>query len=197
MGLIWEVANNGAVSYIVSGDPNNDGAANDLMYIPRNINDIELVKDYAQDPRTPAQIWAQLNNFISQDSYLNSHRGQFAQRNGVILPYFSRFDVHIAQDFYVNVGKTKHTIEVTADIINFGNLLNRNWGLYQDAYTGANFGGVSVLSYKGINPATGNPTYSFPFLDKTNLIPVTKSFIYDTSQLSRYQAQIGIRYIFN
>ncbi len=197
LGLIWEVANNGAVSYTVSGDPNNDGATNDLMYIPRNANELELVKDFAADPRSASQIWAQLNNFISQDSYLNLHRGQFAQRNGVIMPYFSRFDVHIAQDFFVNVGKTKHTIEVTADIINVGNLINRNWGLYQTTYTGATFGSVSVLAYKGFDATTGKPMYSFPYLDKTNMIPVTKSFIYDTSQFSRYQAQIGIRYIFN
>ena len=35
VGLIWEVANSGAVSYITNNDPNNDGATNDLMYIPR------------------------------------------------------------------------------------------------------------------------------------------------------------------
>jgi hypothetical protein len=97
----------------------------------------------------------------------------------------------------MNIGKTKHTIQVTADIINVGNLINRNWGLYQDAFTGASSGGVSILSYKGFDTTTGKPMYSFPYLDKNNSIPVTKSFIYDTGQISRYQAQIGIRYIFN
>ena len=197
LGLVFEDANNGVVSYLTGGDPNGDGATNDLMWIPKNQGDIELVKDFATDPRTPSQIWTQLNNFITQDSYLSAHRGQFAQRDGVILPYFSRFDFHAAQDFFVKVGKTKHTIEVSADIINVGNLISRNWGLYSDSFNGASSGGVTVLSYKGIDPATGRAEYSFPYLDKTNFIPVTKSFIYDTSQLSRYQAQIGIRYIFN
>jgi hypothetical protein len=197
IGVIFEDANNGAVSYITSGDPNNDGATNDLMYIPKNQGDIELVKDFATDPRTPAQEWAQLNNFINQDSYLSAHKGQFAQRNGVILPYFQRFDLHLAQDFFVKSGSVKNTIEVTVDIINVGNLINRNWGLYQDSFNGFNNGSTTVLSYKGIDPVTGHAEYSFPYLDKTNYIPVTKSFIYDTSQLSRYQAQVGIRYIFN
>jgi hypothetical protein len=197
VSLLFEDANNGAVSYITSGDPNNDGATNDLMYIPKNQNDIELVKDFATDPRTPAQIWAQLNNFINQDSYLSAHRGQFAQRNGVILPYFSRFDFHAAQDFFINCGKSKNTLEISVDIINVGNLINRNWGLYSDSFNGFNSGATAVLKYQGIDPATGHATYSFPYLDKTNLIPVTKSFIYDTSQISRYQAQVGIRYIFN
>jgi hypothetical protein len=197
IGLEYEVANNGAISYITSGDPNGDGATNDLMWIPRNQGDIELVKDFATDPRTPAQIWNQLNDFISQDSYLNSHRGQFAQRNGVILPYFNRLDLHLAQDFFVKSGNMKNTIEVSIDIINFGNLLDKNWGLYQDSFNGFNSGSTTVIKYQGIDPLTGHAEYSFPYLDKTNLIPVTKSFVYDTSQESRYQAQIGIRYIFN
>ena len=197
IGLEYEVANNGSISYITSGDPNGDGATNDLMWIPRNQNDIELVKDFAADPRTPAQIWTQLNNFISQDSYLNSHRGEYAQRNGVILPYFNRLDLHFAQDFFIKSGKVKNTLEFTLDVINFGNFLDKNWGLYQDSFNGFNSGSTTVLKYQGIDPATGHAEYSFPYLDKTNLIPVTKSFIYDTSQLSRYQMQIGLRYIFN
>ena len=197
IGLVYEMANNGAISYITSGDPNGDGATNDLMWIPRAQGDIELVPDFAGDTRTPAQIWNQLNNFINQDAYLNSHRGHFAQRNGVILPYFHRLDLHLAQDFYVKTGKVKNTIELSVDIINFANLINRNWGLYQDSFNGFNSGSTTVLKYQGIDATTGQAKYSFPYLDKNNLIPVTKSFIYDTSQLSRYQAQVGIRYIFN
>jgi hypothetical protein len=197
VGLVYEVANNGAISYITSGDPNGDGATNDLAYIPRNQGDIELLKDFAGDTRTPAQEWGQLNNFINQDSYLNSRRGQFAQRNGEILPYFHRLDLHLAQDFFVKSGNLKNTIEVSVDIINFGNLLDKNWGIYQDSYNGFNSGSTTLLSYKGIDPLTGHAEYSFPYLDKTNLIPVTKSFTNDTSQESRYQAQVGVRYIFN
>ncbi|HZX57915.1 MAG TPA: carboxypeptidase regulatory-like domain-containing protein, partial [Mucilaginibacter sp.] len=121
-GFVFEMANNGSVSYITSGDPNNDGATNDLMYIPRTQKDIILVKDFAQDPRSPDQEWAQLNAFINQDAYLKAHRGQFAERNGVILPYFKRLDFKAIQDFYVNVGKSKNTIEISFDIINVGNL---------------------------------------------------------------------------
>ncbi len=197
LGLVFEMANNGAVSYITSGDPNNDGATNDLMYIPRNQGDIILVKDFATDARTPDQEWQQLNSFITQDKYLNSHRGQFAERNGVILPYFKRLDFKAVQDFYIKAGKTKNTLEFSIDIINVGNLLNKNWGLYKDSFNGFNNGSTTILSYKGTDPATGRATYSFPYLNKTNLTPVTSSFINDTSQLSRWQAQVGLRYIFN
>jgi hypothetical protein len=167
------------------------------MYIPRNQGDIELVKDFATDPRTPDQEWQQLDAFINQDKYLKNHRGEFAERNGVILPYFKRLDFKAIQDFYVMVGKSKNTIEVSLDIINVGNLLNKNWGLYQDAFNGNNFGSVTILSYKGIDAATGHATYSFPYLNKNSQTPVTSSFINDSSQLSRWQAQLGLRYLFN
>ncbi|SEO30906.1 TonB-dependent Receptor Plug Domain [Mucilaginibacter gossypiicola] len=202
VGLVFEAANSGAISYITSNDPNNDGATNDLMYIPKNQGDIILVPGAASangtvDNRTPAQIWNQLNAFINQDSYLSAHRGQYAQRNGTILPTYKRLDLHFAQDFMIQAGKTKNTLEFTFDVINFTNLLNRNWGLYQTSYSGFNNGATTVLRYAGADATTGRPTYSFPYLDANNQIPVTKSFQNDISTLSRFQAQIGVRYIFN
>jgi hypothetical protein len=202
VGLLFEMANNGAVSYLTGGDPNNDGATNDLMYVPKTQSDIILVPNNTDptkgpiDTRDAATQWAQLNNFINQDKYLSKHRGQFTQRNGVILPYFKRLDLKIVQDFYVMVGKSKNTIEISFDMINVGNFLNKNWGNYQTTFTGVNFGSVSLLNYKG-NDASGRPTYSFPYLNAAKSVPVTQSFIDGTSQLSRWQGQLGLRYIFN
>ncbi|WP_114940509.1 TonB-dependent receptor [Mucilaginibacter endophyticus] len=202
VGLVFEAANSGAISYITANDPNNDGATNDLMYIPKNQGDILLVAaptaaNGTVDTRTPAQIWNQLNNFINQDSYLSAHRGQYAQRNGAILPTYKRLDLHFAQDFMIQAGKTKNTLEFTFDVINFTNLLNRNWGLYQTSYSGFNNGATTVLRYMSKDATTGKAQYSFPYLDANNAIPVTKSFQNDISTFSRFQAQIGVRYIFN
>lgn len=208
-GLIFEAAantasasfangsGNGNVSYITAGDVNNDGVSNDLMYIPKSASEITLVPDFAGDTRTAAQEYAQLDAFIKQDPYLSKHRGQFAQRNAVILPTFKRADFNFTQDLYVQSGKVKNTLRLSIDIINVGNLLNRNWGLYQTTVNPIGSGGlVTILNYKGLD-ASGKPTYSFPYADKTNLIPLTNSYKTDTNQLSRWQAQIGIRYIFN
>ncbi|TSD66533.1 TonB-dependent receptor [Inquilinus sp. KBS0705] len=197
VGLVFEAANNGAVSYITAGDPNGDGATNDLMYIPKAKGDILLVANDPSDLRTPDQLWGQLNNFINQDGYLNSHRGQYAQRNAVILPTYKRIDFHFAQDFFIPVGKVKNTLEFTFDVINVGNLLNREWGVYKTSYSGFNNGATTVLKYVGNDPISGRPTYSFPYLDATNQVPVTNSFKNDISQFSRFQGQIGVRYIFN
>ncbi|OKS88229.1 TonB-dependent receptor [Mucilaginibacter polytrichastri] len=198
VGLTFEAANNGAVSYITANDPNNDGAANDLMYIPRAQSDILLVPNGATDTRSATQIWNQLNAFISQDKYLNTHRGQFAERNGAIMPYFKRADLNITQDFFVKAGKTRNTIRLTLDMINLGNFLNRSWGTYKvSAINGLASGTVPVLRYTGIDAATGRAQYTVPFLDAANQIPITQSYKNDTSILSRWQAQLGIRYIFN
>ncbi len=197
VGLVFEMANNGAVSYITSGDPNNDGATNDLMFIPKNQSDIILVPDAKANPGTAQQQWNELNAFINQDKYLSSRRGEYAQRNGVILPYFKRFDFKVVQDFYIQAGKTKNTLEISFDIINVGNLLNKNWGLYQNSFNGFASGSTTVLKYEGLDATTGRPTYAFPLLNVAKGTPVTQSFIDDSSQLSRWQAQLGLRYIFN
>lgn len=198
IGIFFEAANNGAISYITSGDPNNDGATNDLLYIPKNQSDIIMVKDYAADPRTADQQWAELDAFIKQDPYLSKHRGEYAQRNGAILPYFKRADLNITQDFYIDLKNGKrNTLEISFNMINLGNFLNPNWGLYQTTYNGFTSGTISLLAYKGIDPASGRATYSFPYQDRNNLIPVTTSFRPSISLGTTWQAQIGARYIFN
>jgi len=195
-GLTMESANNGAVSYLTSGDPNGDGATNDLMYIPKSQSDILLVPATG-DPRTATQMWNQLDKFISQDAYLSAHRGQFAERNGVILPYYQLYNLNISQDFFINAGKNKHTLRVEFNIINLGNFLDKNWGVAQIPTNSVSNGGVTILTYTGIDATTGRAKYTFPFADNNNQIPLTNSFKYDSSQFSRWQAQLGIRYMFN
>jgi hypothetical protein len=195
-GMTMESANNGAVSYLTSGDPNGDGATNDLMYIPKSQSDILLVPATG-DPRTAAQMWTQLDKFISQDAYLSAHRGQFAERNGVILPYFQLYNLNISQDFYIMAGKNKHTLRFEFNIINLGNFLDKNWGVAQITTNSTSNGGVTILTYTGIDATTGRAKYTFPFADATNQIPLVNSFKYDTSQFSRWQAQFGVRYSFN
>jgi len=207
IGLVFEAAPSGSGSYTYNGDVNNDGTGgnNDLIYIPKDQNDIVLVPvntggGTITDTRTPAQIWGQLNNFISQDAYLSKHRGQYAERNAVVFPWFKRVDLNLTQDFYVKSGKDKHTLRVTFDVINFGNMLNKNWGAYKIFTSGSTFAPVlsSFLKYEGTVSATNpTPRYSFPYLDPANQIPVTSTFKDDPSIFSRWQAQIGIRYLFN
>lgn len=203
VGLVFEAAPNGVGSYTYSGDANGDGTGgnNDLIYIPKSQNDIVLVPvntggGTITDTRTPAIIWNQLNNFINQDPYMSQHRGQYVQRNAVVLPYFKHLDLNVTQDFYIDAGRNRHTLRVSLDIINVGNLLNKNWGVAKS------FSSTSFLKYEGLvtNPADpnlGKPRYSFLYQDASNQIPFVNSFQDNTSVFSRWQGQLGIRYLFN
>jgi hypothetical protein len=192
IGLTYEAANAGTASYVYSGDVNGDGqTSNDLIYVPKDANDIVLVKDNATDPRTIGQVYSQLNAYINQDPYLSKRRGKYAERNGLVLPYFHLVNFNFTQDLYQTTGKIKNTLQFEFNIINLGNFLYRNWGNFKFANRSL------LLTYKGIDPATGKPTYSFPYFDNTNQVPLTSSFGNGVSQSSRWQAQFGLRYIFN
>jgi hypothetical protein len=193
IGLTYEAAPNGSASYTYNGDVNNDGSGgnNDLMYIPKDANDILLLKSSTADPRTAAQMWAQLDNFIKQDPYLESRRGKYAERNGALAPFFKKVNLNVTQDFfYFTKDKTKHTVRLTFDIFNVGNLLNKQWGFTKTLTT------TNPLRFVGIN-ADGKPAFTFPYLDNNNQIPVVNRYRDNLGIDSRWQMQIGVRYLFN
>jgi len=192
IGLTYESANAGVASYVYNGDVNGDGqTSNDLMYIPKDASDIVLVKDNAADTRTTTQAYAQLSAYISQDPYLSKHKGEYAKRNGLILPYFNLINFNFTQDLYQTSGKIKNTVQFEFNIINLGNFLNSNWGNIKFVNR------TSLLSYKGMDPATGQPTFSFPYFDNVSQSPLVNSFGNGIGQSSRWQGQFGLRYIFN
>ncbi len=215
IGFIFEAAPAGVTSYIYSGDLNGDGNTNDLVYIPRNASEINLIDagsynasthagvttGTATDPRTSAQMWNQLNAFISQDHYLNIRRGEYAKANAVDLPFFKKLDVNVTQDvyFYTKSGKEKdkHTLRISVDIINFGNMLNRNWGLIKTSTLTSNSSGAQLLTFEGLAADGKTPLFSFPYQDATNLTPKVNSFTNSTGIGSRWQMQIGVKYLFN
>jgi len=205
IGLIFEAAPAGTTSYIYSGDLNNDGnTSNDLMYIPTtdDINtyvkngQLEAAKavNGVTDLRTPSQIGAQLNAFINQDKYLSQHRGEVAQRNAVVYPWFKRLDMNITQDVYLTTGKgkslTRHTLRFTMDLLNVGNFLNRNWGIYKTPNT------TTPLTFDKMAADGKTPIFSMPYQDGVNAIPYTNSYK-DNTSASRWQMQLGVRYMFN
>lgn len=116
----------------------------------------------------------------------------------MVLPFAKRMDLNITQDIFVFSGKekTKHTLRISFDIINFGNFINKRWGISKIPNQ------PSFLKYEGqYRDAAGNATaaaaYSFPYLDAGNQIPLTSSWRDNTGTISRWQGQLGIRYMFN
>ncbi|MEK9138463.1 MAG: TonB-dependent receptor, partial [Bacteroidota bacterium] len=170
-------------SFVYAGDVNGDGqGGNDLIYIPRNQSEIVFVQNGSV---TPAEQWTAFNAFIEQDDYLKSHRGQIAERFGAINPWFSNVDLKVLQDFIVPLSGQAHTFQLSVDILNVLNLLNSDWGVRSVASPLA----TSPLQFKGFNTA-GAPTFNF---DRT----ITKTFVDDPGLDSRWQMQIGLRYLLN
>lgn len=186
-GFTYSVAPAGRFSYTYSGDMNGDGQfANDLIFVPRGQSDI-MMRDLGS--YKAAQQWADLDKYISQDKYLSSRRGQYAERNGGELPWSANFDFKIIQDFYINVGGKKNTLQFTLDVFNFGNYVSPQWGLNQSTLR------AGLLSYTGNDAATGKPVFTFPYRSGTT--PLAETFQRSFGLGSRWQAQFGLRYIFN
>ena len=215
IGAIFEAAPAGATSFIYANDVNGDGNTNDLVYIPSNASEINLIDagsynatthvgtttGTAADPRTSAQIWTQLDNFIKQDNYLTQHRGKYAQANAATYPWFKKLDLNLTQDiyFYTKSGKAqdKHTLRLSVDLINAGNLINRYWGLVKTPTLTSNASGYQLLTFEGMAADGKTPLFSFPYQDAASQSPRTNSYTNSTGIGSRWQMQFGIRYLFN
>ena len=199
IGLVYEGAPNYTTSYLVSGDVNGDGQSNDLMFVPKDATQIKLEAARAlvvngvsyADRRDQATLWNQLNTFIENNPYLSTRRGQFAERNAYVLPWTHKLDLNFTQDIRFTSGKNKHTIRLTADIYNFTNLLNKDWGVFYVPTT------TTPLVYSKLDTDGRTPIYSFPFLDQTKGQPQTRPYTPSAGINSRWQLQIGVRYLFN
>lgn len=187
-GNRFEGAGGNRYSYLYAGDVNGDGSTtNDLIYIPKDRNDIRLAEYVNSSGATVTadQQWASLNKFIEQDDYLKENRGSIADRFGGVNPWFSNIDLRLLQDFALNLGGNKHTFQLSLDILNVANLLNSNWGVRQVANSAA----TSPLQLVRFDP-DGAPVFNYKGT-------VSETFIDDPGLKSRWQMQIGLRYIFN
>ena len=176
-------------SYIYNGDMNNDAASNDLIYIPAKQSDINLITIPAAGTTaavTPDGQWAALDAFISNDKYLSKHRGGYAERNAARLPFQHQFDFRLLQEFKVKVGSATNKIQLSFDILNVGNMLNKKWG--HVIYTSNQAFGL--INYKGLVGTT--PTFTYNGGSQTN-----GNAYFFSDYTSRFRGQIGLRYIFN
>jgi hypothetical protein len=197
ISLVYVGSRGSRYSYYYAGDINRDTWNNDLIYVPKNIDDIVLVPQANStiggvvytDTRTEQEIWNQLDAFISQDDYLSKHRGETVERNGCLMPWTHQFDLRLTQDFYLDVKGKRNTLELTLDVLNVGNLLNSDWGVYKSVVK------TQFLQFRNFD-VNNTPSISFPYLDFTTKTPVTTTFQNSVGLGSRWQLQVGIRYIF-
>jgi len=187
------------VSYIYSNDMNGDGQNNDLIYVPKDNTELTFTTLTAGGKTfTAAEQQAAFNDWIDGDDYLSSRRGQYAERNGQALPWLTRFDLTIAQDFYVKVGPKakKNAFQVRFDILNFGNLLNDKWGVGYNTVTTTPLTWVST-SGAGV-PTYRMATQTVTKADGTNEVVLARDrFVRGITLSNTWQGQLTLRYTFN
>ncbi|WP_167856334.1 TonB-dependent receptor [Hymenobacter metallicola] len=185
LSFFFEAAQGNRFSYTYAGDLNRDAiAGNDLLYVPASRDQINLVdiRDAQNNlVLTAEQQWQQLNAYIEQDDYLQSRRGQYAERNGAISPWYTQLDAKLLQDFSLNGKQKKHTFQLSLDIQNLGNLISSDWGVRRV------FGNNRFIETGYSSAAPDTPEFRFRGGNQT--------FVNNTDLNSRWRAQVGLRYI--
>ena len=175
-------------TWTINGDANGDGIFQDPAYIPM-VDDPNVSYGSA----TPEQI-AAFHEFISSNSYLNSHRGQIADRNAAHYPWVNQLDLGFQQElpgFF-----KEHKTILRLDIYNFLNLLSSDWGHTMGETFSDNTRFLARLG--GLN---ADGTYVYNLGSESN--PSWENLsIYDASTafpsrvVSRWSALLTLRYEF-
>ncbi|GAB3703530.1 carboxypeptidase regulatory-like domain-containing protein [Spirosoma flavus] len=200
--LAGTYASGGKISYTYNQDVNFDGqTANDLIYVPRSANELTfspLVVGTGPTSVTysPEQQQQAFDSYINGNEYLSTRRGQYAERNGGAFPWLARFDFTAIQEFYIAVGSKgkRNTIQFRVDITNVGNLINNKWGVGNLQTT------FNPLVLASVNTTTGVPSYRLATQNINGQTVLLRDSFTKSASLNSgdvYQAQIGLRYIFN
>ena len=186
VGAYYNGLSGRAFSYLVNGDVNGDGNtgsnSNDLMYIPKSASDIVLVT--SAGAAAPQSDYDALMAFINSDSYLKDNKGKISERNAARSPWSHQVDLRITQEIPTIMGQK---VELTFDILNFTNLLNKKWGWTNLV---ANQSTLSLLTFKNVattGPNAGRPQYTLGSTTDPSI---------PNDGLSRWSAQFGLRYTF-
>ncbi len=188
VGMYYNGSHQGRYSYVYSNDYNGDGTNADLIYLPANSSELKFV-DYVQSGEvvfTAAEQREAFDKFVSANG-LDEYRGDYLPRNAFLQPWLSRVDIRVLQDIFTNIGQSKNTLQLSLDVVNFGNLLNKNWGIQQNLN-----GAQNLLTRSGSVSTAPNLLMN----RVSNALPSTP-FVNASGFSTTWSMQIGVRYIFN
>jgi outer membrane receptor for ferrienterochelin and colicin len=169
-------------SWTISNDANADGIAqNDLMYVPASADDISLAN---------AADWDRLNLFIASQECLRESRGKLLDRNTCRQPWQKFLDMRVAKAIAPVGGQS---LLITADVFNFLNLINRDWGVNRETpLVNPEFATLLTMSgYDNRGTATQSDDrgrYTVPAV-----LPSVDRVLVGSS---RWRIQLGAKYLF-
>lgn len=216
VSLFYNGSSQGRFAYTYSNDLNQDGVSMDLLYVPNKASDLKFVDNVIKNSKTgdiiktftAAEQIAAFDAFIDANEGLKNARGKYVDRNVGLMPWYNRWDFKFLQDFFVKTGNRKHNLQLSLDILNVGNFLNKDWGVLKQLNLGNSYAygvikraeyldanlrtqtvaidanGVPSLQMNAILDAAGN--YVLPKTPYQNLF----------SPSSTWGMQLGIRYSF-
>ena len=168
----------------VTGDPLAPG---NLIYVPASreeLNSWDFAEStYGSDKAVYTadmqrdDFWA----YIQQNDYLKDRTGQYAERGGAKMPWHHQLDFKYVRDMNIQIGKTKHALQLGLDIMNLPNFLCKDWGLYKQVQ------GNTLLTYK-------NGKYTYNTVNGQRHLETFQDFL---NVASTYQIMFTIRYMFN
>lgn len=181
INLFYSGSSSGGYSFTYTNDMNGDGYATDLIYIPKEKGEVKFISQADEDA---------FFKFIEQDKYLSKRQGDYAEAYSARAPWVHNFDLRFAQDFSIQTGGMTNTLQFSLDFLNFGNLINNEWGVNKNMFN-ANNG--RILKYEG-KDANNVPSYSMVKGSDGNFLSETYSTYYNYNQT--WRLQIGVRYFF-
>lgn len=184
ISIFYQGGEVGRYSYTYSGNFGDN--AQRLLYVPNNASELNFEEFTSGGTTyTAAEQAAAFDAYIDQDEYLSDMRGEVVERNGAKLPWVHTFDLRLTQDIPL---ANKHKIQLSLDILNFGNMINSEFGIPQTANQ------TNLLNYRG-RDANDEPVYRMNFVSGTSEFP-TETFRESASLANTWRAQLGVRYIF-
>lgn len=173
----------GFVGFSANGDFE---GGNDLIYIPRNEDEIVLASDN----------WEEYNAFIEANPALRDNRGSIAERGEGTAPWINQIDFRVSQRFQTFGNQS---LEISLDVMNLGNLVGNIVGEEWGVQRFASFGAVTEVTFLGYDAEELDdgtielkPIHSFdPERVPTNIDQFNVS-----NTNSRWRAQLGVRYSF-
>jgi Carboxypeptidase regulatory-like domain/TonB-dependent Receptor Plug Domain len=192
--LFFQTGNQGNVTFGVNGDVNQDKIANnDLMYIPNDFSKVIFdTLTVGTIKFTPQQQRDAFQTYVNDNEYLSTRKGQYTERNGWQLPFYTTMDLSVQQNFNIKVGEKKHTLQVRWDCYNFGNFVNSKWGVANRVQYGN-----PLSSPRVFKDANGKDQVAYKWqADVTGKTLVTSPIIKSAALSDLWQMQLGVRYSF-
>ena len=204
--FIWNKSNISSLSFFYAGSSGSpyslvyqsaafgSGSNAPLPYIPKNQADINL-KD--NGVYTASQQWTDLDALITGDKYLNSRRGQYAERNGMRIPWNHDLDVKIMHEFKLSKTNKSRSLQISLDLFNVLNLLNNDWG-HVTFVTNLNNYTVNFLKFvnDGLHPVGAPATGYMPSFNFVKPAGLNGHYYTVDPISSRWQGQFGVKYNF-